>query len=62
MLALLLRLLVCLELADAGAVRRPWSGTDMATYRDLAAGILRGEFPDAYYYQPFYYTVFLPLV
>gem|GEM_PF-628235 len=60
--ALLLRLLVCWQLADVDSVRAPWSGTDMATYRDLATAILRGHFPDSFYYQPFYYAVFLPAV
>ena len=35
--------------------------TDMKTYLDLADGILRGVFPRNFYYQPFYYAVFLPL-
>ena len=60
--ALALRLLVCWQISAAEAVRDPWSGTDMATYRDLAAAILQGRFPDSYYYQPFYYAVFLPAV
>ena len=38
----------------------PSTQTDMATYIRLAAEISRGEWPDHYDYQPFYYTVFLP--
>ena len=39
----------------------PSSITDMKTYLDLADGILKGVFPKNFYYQPFYYAVFLPL-
>ena len=34
----------------------------MATYLRLASDIRHGQFPDHYDYQPFYYTVVLPLV
>jgi len=43
------------------AATAPSSITDMKTYLDLADGILRGDFPKIFYYQPFYYAVFLPL-
>ena len=43
------------------AVSAPSAITDMKTYLDLAEGILRGHFPQTFYYQPFYYAVFLPL-
>lgn len=43
------------------AVTAPSSITDMKTYLELADGILRGIFPKNFYYQPFYYAVFLPL-
>ena len=35
--------------------------TDMATYHALSRGILNGIFPAEFVYQPFYYSVFLPL-
>lgn len=35
--------------------------TDMATYHALSRGILNGVFPAEFVYQPFYYSVFLPL-
>ena len=60
--ALGLRLVVCAELQDLPSVRTPWIGTDMATYRRLAMDLLAGKLPDAFYYQPFYYAVFLPAV
>jgi len=34
----------------------------MATYKDLSEKIMRGEFHEAFYYQPLYYAVFLPVV
>jgi len=43
------------------AVTTPSPITDMKTYLDLADNILRGIFPHNFYYQPFYYAVFLPL-
>ncbi len=60
--ALALRFVVCLELSGHPSVRSPWQGTDMATYKRLAAEIAEGRFPDHYYYQPFYYSVFLPVL
>lgn len=35
--------------------------TDMATYHALSRSILNGVFPAEFVYQPFYYSVFLPL-
>ena len=35
--------------------------TDMATYHALSRGILNGVFPSEFAYQPFYYSVFLPI-
>ena len=60
LLALLLRLWVCAELADTPAVQHPSEVTDMETYRRLALGVLHGEWPRVFDYQPFYYTLFLP--
>lgn len=60
-LAFLLRLLVCGELSGTTAVVRPSDATDMATYKTLALAILHGHWPNVFDYQPFYYTVFLPL-
>jgi 4-amino-4-deoxy-L-arabinose transferase-like glycosyltransferase len=34
----------------------------MATYKELSERIMKGEYTEAFYYQPFYYAVFLPLV
>jgi 4-amino-4-deoxy-L-arabinose transferase-like glycosyltransferase len=62
LLALLLRLAVSSQLARHPSVATPLSVTDMATYRETALNILKGEFPKFYYYQPFYYAVFLPLI
>ncbi|MFA5205413.1 MAG: glycosyltransferase family 39 protein [Lentisphaeria bacterium] len=59
--ALLLRLGVCWELRGQPAMAAPGNGTDMATYRQIAESLLRGHWPSSFYYQPFYYAVFLPL-
>ncbi|OQA85117.1 MAG: hypothetical protein BWY31_02134 [Lentisphaerae bacterium ADurb.Bin242] len=61
-LGFLLRLAVSCELAaNDPAAGNPSNITDMKTYLDLADGILRGNLPALFYYQPFYYAVFLPL-
>ncbi|MFA6290619.1 MAG: glycosyltransferase family 39 protein [Victivallales bacterium] len=58
----LLRMQVCRELLDSDIqVSHPSSGTDMATYKELSERIMKGEYAEAFYYQPFYYAVFLPL-
>ena len=62
LLALALRLAVCIQLCPQPFVVEPSVVTDMATYRRLAMEIARGEVPTHFYYQPFYYAVFLPLV
>lgn len=61
-LALAVRILVCHHLRAVPAVCSPPDGTDMETYFTYARDILAGRFPEYYYYQPFYYAVFLPLV
>ena len=43
-------------------VSAPALVTDMATYLNFAREILSGEIPREFYYQPFYYSVFLPFV
>ena len=59
----LLRLIVGLQLiASDPAAFAPSSVTDMATYKTLSEQILQGIFPNEFYYQPFYYAVFLPLI
>jgi 4-amino-4-deoxy-L-arabinose transferase-like glycosyltransferase len=62
LLALLLRAGVSAQLYNTGAVQRPNVVTDMATYQRLAAEVRAGKWPEVFDYQPFYYTVFLPLV
>jgi len=65
-LAVVLRLGVAWEFAaiDGGwnSVFHPPRSTDLATYMRLAAEIAEGKFQGAFYYQPFYYAVFLPLI
>ena len=61
--AFLLRLTVSFQLVkNDPAAATPALITDMKTYQTLALQILQGEFPSVFYYQPFYYAVFLPLV
>ncbi len=60
--AFLFRCIVAFQLIAADpAAYAPSSITDMATYCALADAILSGNLPDAFYYQPFYCSVFLPL-
>jgi len=61
--AFVLRLGVSFELLKKDSqVSSPSSVTDMATYRELSEKIFDGRFDEAFYYQPFYYAVFLPLI
>ncbi|MBP5638112.1 MAG: glycosyltransferase family 39 protein [Victivallales bacterium] len=62
LVGLLLRGIVCCQLASSPEVMNPNPQSDMATYLRLASDIRHGQFPDHYDYQPFYYTVVLPLV
>lgn len=59
----LLRVFVSWEILRADpAAFQPGAETDMATYLELSSRMLSGAFRGAFYYQPFYYAVFLPLV
>ena len=62
LLAFVLRGIVCLQLCRVPLVANPDVVTDMATYRRIAGEIAAGHWPTHFYYQPFYYAVFLPLV
>lgn len=62
LMALGLRLAVCLQLCAQPFVEHPAVGTDMETYRRLALQIAQGDLPTHFYYQPFYYAVFLPAI
>lgn len=65
-IAFALRLAVSFELAGVNAginpVLAPAPGTDMFTYGELAGAILEGRYVGEFYYQPFYYAIFLVTV
>ena len=65
-LGAILRLVVAFEFSKinggANNLLSPSKVTDMATYIDLAHQIVSGTYSGEFYYQPFYYAVFLPLV
>ncbi|MGN0849527.1 MAG: hypothetical protein ACI4OV_07530, partial [Victivallaceae bacterium] len=62
--ALILRVVGAWQLAGENngmnAVFSPSPETDMATYWKLSGEILTGAFTGEFYYQPFYYAVWLP--
>ncbi len=61
--ALLLRLMVARDLlAEDPQVVEPSVYSDMHTYKKYSEEIVRGEYKGEFYYQPFYYVAFLPLV
>jgi hypothetical protein len=61
--ALAIRLEVCRELLALDVqVSRPSAATDMSTYKLMSEQILSGEYSGEFYYQPFYYAVFLTTV
>ncbi len=62
LLAIFLRLLVLWQLRETPSFVSPPSGTDMHTYWRLAEAVTEGNFPERFYYQPFYYSVFLPIL
>lgn len=64
--ALVLRLIFVYESAaangGANAMLTPSPLSDLYTYWELSGRILSGTFHGEFYYQPFYYAVFLPLL
>ena len=63
LLAVVLRIIMSVEVVHTDPFAyNPPDVTDMATYHALSRGILNGQFPAEFVYQPFYYTVFLPAV
>ena len=63
LLAVVLRIIMTVEVVHTDPFAyNPPDVTDMATYHALSRGILNGQFPAEFVYQPFYYTVFLPAV
>ncbi len=61
--AVVWRLAVAGEIAGgmfAATIFNPAKTTDLRTYMDLARAISEGGFTGPFYYQPFYYAVFLP--
>lgn len=64
--ALILRSIASFEMACAGGginnMLEPLKTSDLATYMRLGKEIAQGKFPETFYYQPFYYAVFLPVI
>ena len=64
--ALLIRSICAFEMACAGNgvnnMLQPLSTSDLATYMKLGREISQGKLPEVFYYQPFYYAVFLPVI
>ncbi len=64
--ALFIRLGASSELAafnnGLNSVTVPSPATDMCTYRNLATQIANNNYKGVFYYQPFYYAVFLPVL
>ena len=63
-LALIWRLIAAYEIASgsfAFAIFSPAKATDLYTYMVLAEEVATGKFSGPFYYQPFYYSIFLVL-
>ncbi len=64
--AFLLRLFAAYELGSINgginSVFMPSRATDLCTYMRLAEEIATGKYKGVFYYQPFYYAVFLPVI
>jgi len=62
-LAFFLRLAVSCELViNDPTVINPIKYTDMFTYKVYSEQVVEGQYNGVYYYQPFYYAVFLPSI
>ena len=63
--ALIIRLIAAWEMATAfdgfNNALKPLPTSDLATYITLGKECAAGNFPETFYYQPWYYAVFLPL-
>ncbi|OGV49502.1 MAG: hypothetical protein A2X49_01000 [Lentisphaerae bacterium GWF2_52_8] len=63
LLSLMARIALCFSLVENDpSVANPSSVTDMYTYKKLAEDFAKGQYHGEFYYQPFYYTVFLPIL
>ena len=66
LVALIIRSIAVFEMACAGNgvnnMLEPLATSDLATYMRLGREIANGKLPEVFYYQPFYYAVFLPLL
>jgi len=63
LLAFLIRLWIAYELYENDpTVTRPSTFTDMHTYLKYSRDVLSGSYEGLFYYQPFYYAIFLPVV
>lgn len=62
-IAFLVRLLILYNfLSFDTSVLQPRSTTDMETYIRLGKTFAKGEYDQVFKYQPFYYTVFIPII
>ncbi len=64
LLTLVWRLIAAWEISRSGfaySIFSPPQATDLRTYMVLAEEIATGKFSGPFYYQPFYYSVFLPV-
>ena len=64
LLTLLWRLIAAWEISRSGfaySIFSPPQATDLRTYMVLAEEVATGVFSGPFYYQPFYYSVFLPV-
>lgn len=65
-IAFALRLVSAVEMASfngtLNSVFHPSKASDLATYMTLAQEIAAGKLPAVFYYQPWYYAVFLPAI
>ena len=64
LLTLLWRLITAWEISRSGfaySIFSPPQATDLRTYMVLAEEVATGVFSGPFYYQPFYYSVFLPI-
>lgn len=60
-LAFIVRYWASAEIYNSSSLSsNPLMGTDMQTYKILSQAVFKGNFNKSFYYQPFYYSVFLP--
>ena len=59
---MVIRLVVLLQVCDLPQFLDPYQGSDMASYKNMATSMSKGEVIEQFYFQPYYGCIFLPII